>query len=94
MPPRVRVNLQANQPALIASQVLTDQGVTTGVLQAGRSLAPVLSVEREALLVMLGAGLASLLVIVLAGWFLNRAGAGPDPLGDGSPGPVHRGRLA
>jgi signal transduction histidine kinase len=67
----VRVNLQANQPALIASQVITDQGVTTGVLQAGRSLVPVLSVEREALLVLLGAGLAALLVIVLAGWFLT-----------------------
>ena len=67
----VRVNLQANQPALIASQVITDQGVTTGVLQAGRSLVPVLSVEREALLVMLGAGLAALLVIGLAGWFLT-----------------------
>jgi signal transduction histidine kinase len=67
----VRVNLQANQPALIASQVITDQGVTTGVLQAGRSLVPVASVEREALLVMLGAGLAALLVIVLAGWFLT-----------------------
>jgi len=68
----VRVNLQTNEPALIASEVITDQaGTTTGVLQAGRSLAPVLSVEREALLVMLGAGLASLLVIVLAGWFLT-----------------------
>ena len=67
----VRVNLQANEPALIASQVITDQGGTTGVLQAGRSLMPVLSVEREALLVMLGAGLASLLVIFLAGWFLT-----------------------
>jgi two-component system, OmpR family, sensor histidine kinase CiaH len=67
----VRVNLQANEPALIASQVITDQGGTSGVLQAGRSLVPVLSVEREALLVMLGAGLASLLVIVLAGWFLT-----------------------
>jgi two-component system, OmpR family, sensor histidine kinase CiaH len=67
----VQRNLQPNQPALIASQVLTDQGVTTGVLQAGRSLVPVMSVEREALLVMLGAGLASLLVIVLAGWFLT-----------------------
>jgi two-component system, OmpR family, sensor histidine kinase CiaH len=67
----VRVNLQANEPALIASQVITDQGGTTGVLQAGRSLVPLLSVEREALLVMLGAGLASLLVIVLAGWFLT-----------------------
>jgi len=67
----VRVNLQANEPALIASQVITDQGGTTGVMQAGRSLVPVSSVEREALLVMLGAGLASLLVIVLAGWFLT-----------------------
>ncbi|HXC78851.1 MAG TPA: HAMP domain-containing sensor histidine kinase [Candidatus Acidoferrum sp.] len=67
----VRVDLQANEPALIASQVITDQGGTTGVMQAGRSLVPVLSVEREALLVMLGAGLASLLVIVLAGWFLT-----------------------
>ena len=67
----VRVNLQANEPALIASQVITDQGGTTGVLQAGRSLMPVLSVEREALLVMFGAGLASLLVILLAGWFLT-----------------------
>jgi signal transduction histidine kinase len=67
----VRVNLQTNEPALIASQVITDQGGTTGVMQAGRSLVPVLSVEREALLVMLGAGLASLLVIVLAGWFLT-----------------------
>src|ERR1700692_1110795 len=67
----VRVNLQANEPALIASEVITDQGGTTGVLQAGRSLVPVLSVEREALLVMFGAGLASLLVIVLAGWFLT-----------------------
>jgi two-component system, OmpR family, sensor histidine kinase CiaH len=67
----VRMNLQSNQPALIASQVLSDQGVTTGVLQAGRSLVPVMSVEREALLVMLGAGLAALLVIVLAGWFLT-----------------------
>jgi two-component system sensor histidine kinase CiaH len=67
----VQVNLQANQPALIASQVLTDQGATTGVLQAGRSLVPMMSVEREALLVLLGAGLAALLVIVLAGWFLT-----------------------
>jgi two-component system, OmpR family, sensor histidine kinase CiaH len=67
----VRMNLQPNQPALIASHVLSDQGVTTGVLQAGRSLVPVMSVEREALLVMLGAGLAALLVIVLAGWFLT-----------------------
>ena len=67
----VRVNLQANEPALIASQVVTDQGGTTDVMQAGRSLVPVVSVEREALLVMLGAGLASLLVIVLAGWFLT-----------------------
>ena len=67
----IRVNLQANEPALIASQLITDQGGTTEVLQAGRSLVPVLSVEREALLVMLGAGLASLLVIVLAGWFLT-----------------------
>jgi two-component system, OmpR family, sensor histidine kinase CiaH len=67
----VRVNLQANQPALIASQVITDQGVTSGVLQAGRSLVPMYSVERGALLVMLGAGLAALLVIVVAGWFLT-----------------------
>src|SRR5450759_832280 len=73
----VRVNLQASQPALIASQVLSDQGVTTGVLQAGRSLVPMLSVEREALLVMLGAGLASLLVIVLAGWFLTERALAP-----------------
>jgi signal transduction histidine kinase len=67
----VQRNLQPNQPALIASQVLTDQGVTTGVLQAGRSLVPVMSVEREALVVTLGAGLAALLVIVFAGWFLT-----------------------
>jgi signal transduction histidine kinase len=67
----VQVNLQANQPALIASQVITDQAGTAGVLQAGRSLVPVLSVEREALFVMLGAGLAALLVIVFAGWFLT-----------------------
>jgi signal transduction histidine kinase len=67
----VQVNLQGNQPALISSQVITDQGVTTGVLQAGRSLVPMMSVEREALLVLLGAGLAALLVIVLAGWFLT-----------------------
>ena len=73
----VRVNLQANQPALIASQVLTDQGVTTGVLQAGRSLAPVMTVEREALLVMLGAGLAALFVIVFAGWFLTERALAP-----------------
>jgi signal transduction histidine kinase len=73
----VQVNLQANQPALIASQVLTDQGVTTGVLQAGRSLAPVTTVEREALLVMLGAGLAALFVIVLAGWFLTERALAP-----------------
>jgi len=67
----VRVNLKANEPALIASQVTTDQGGSSVVLQAGRSLVPVLSVEREALLVMLGAGLAAVLVIVLAGWFLT-----------------------
>jgi two-component system sensor histidine kinase CiaH len=67
----VQVNLQAGQPALIASQVITDQGAATEVIQAGRSLVPVLSVEREALFVMLGAGLAALLVIVLAGWFLT-----------------------
>ena len=73
----VRVNLQPNQPALIASQVLTDQGVTTGVLQAGRSLVPMLSVERESLLVLLGAGLAALLVIVLAGWFLTERALAP-----------------
>jgi len=73
----VRVNLQASQPALIASQVLSEQGVTTGVLQAGRSLVPMLSVEREALLVMLGAGLAALLVIVLAGWFLTERALAP-----------------
>ncbi|MHB8611261.1 MAG: sensor histidine kinase [Candidatus Dormibacteraceae bacterium] len=73
----VQVDLQADQPALIASQVLTDQGVTTGVLQAGRSLAPVMSVEREALLVMLGAGLAALLAIVLAGWFLTERALAP-----------------
>jgi two-component system sensor histidine kinase CiaH len=73
----VRVNLQGSQPALIASQVLSDQGVTTGVLQAGRSLVPMVSVEREALLVMLGAGLASLLVIVLAGWFLTERALAP-----------------
>ncbi len=70
-PSTVRVNLQADQPALIASQVITDQAGTIGVLQAGRSLIPVLSVEREALLVMLGAGLAALVFIVLAGWFLT-----------------------
>ncbi len=68
----VRVNLQADQPALIASQVITDPSGTTAVMQAGRSLVPVLSVEREALLVTLGAGLAALLVIVLAGWFLTQ----------------------
>ena len=73
----VRVNLQASQPALIASQVLSDQGATTGVLQAGRSLVPILSVEREALLVLLGAGLAALLVIVLAGWFLTERALAP-----------------
>jgi len=56
---------------LIASQVTTDQGGSSVVLQAGRSLVPVLSVEREALLVMLGAGLAAVLVVVLAGWFLT-----------------------
>ena len=67
----VRVNLKANEPALIASQVTTDQGGSSVVLQAGRSLVPVLSVEREALLVMLGAGLAAVLVVVLAGWFLT-----------------------
>jgi signal transduction histidine kinase len=76
-PSTVRVNLAANQPALIASQVLINQGVTTGVLQAGRSLVPVMSVEREALLVMLGAGLAALLVIVLAGWFLTERALAP-----------------
>jgi two-component system sensor histidine kinase CiaH len=70
-PSTVRVNLQANEPALIASQAITDQGVSGGVLQAGRSLVPVFSVEREAVLVMLGAGLAALLVIVVAGWFLT-----------------------
>jgi signal transduction histidine kinase len=73
----VRVNLPGSQPALIASQVISDQGVTTGVLQAGRSLVPMLSVEREALLVMLGAGLAALLVIVLAGWFLTERALAP-----------------
>jgi signal transduction histidine kinase len=73
----VRVNLQASQPALIASQVLSEQGVTTGVLQAGRSLVPMLSVEREALLVMLGTGLAALFVIVLAGWFLTERALAP-----------------
>jgi signal transduction histidine kinase len=67
----VQVDLQANQPALIASEVITDQAGTTSVLQAGRSLVPMLSVEREALVVMLGAGLAALLVIILAGWFLT-----------------------
>jgi len=67
----VEVNLLANQPALISSQPLIDDGRVAGVLQAGRSLAPVRSVEREALLVLLGAGLVGLLVIVLAGWFLT-----------------------
>ena len=70
-PSTVRVNLQADQPALIASQVITDQGAAVGVLQAGRSLVPVLSVEREALFVMLGAAIAALLLIVLAGWYLT-----------------------
>ncbi|HVC74931.1 MAG TPA: HAMP domain-containing sensor histidine kinase [Candidatus Micrarchaeaceae archaeon] len=70
-PSTIQVNLEANQPALIASQAITDQGVSSGVLQAGRSLVPVYSVEREALLVMFGAGLAALLVIVVAGWFLT-----------------------
>ena len=70
-PSTIRVNLQANQPALIASQAITDQGGSSGVLQAGRSLVPVFSVEREALLVMFGAGLAALLVIVVAGCFLT-----------------------
>jgi two-component system sensor histidine kinase CiaH len=73
----LRVDLQVNQPALIASQVITDPGGTSGVLQAGRSLVPVLSVEREALLVMLGAGLAALLVVVLAGWFLTERAVVP-----------------
>jgi len=36
-----------------------------------------LSVEREALLVMLGAGLVALLVIVLAGWFLTERALAP-----------------
>jgi two-component system, OmpR family, sensor histidine kinase CiaH len=76
-PSTVRVNLQANQPALIASQAFTDQGVTTGVLQAGRSLVPVISVEREALLVVSGAGLTALIVIVLAGWFLTERALAP-----------------
>ena len=66
-----QVNLQSNQPALISSRVLFDDGKTTGVLQAGRSLVPVRSVEREAILVALAAGLAALLAIIVAGWFLT-----------------------
>jgi two-component system, OmpR family, sensor histidine kinase CiaH len=67
----VEVNLHANQPALVSSRLLTGDGNATEVLQAARSLAPVRSVEREALLVLLGAGLVGLLIIVLAGWFLT-----------------------
>ncbi len=66
-----QVDLQSNQPALISSRVLFDDGKTTGVLQAGRSLVPVRSVEREAILVALAAGLAALLAIIVAGWFLT-----------------------
>jgi signal transduction histidine kinase len=67
----IQVTLQANQPALVSSRLLTGEGSAPEVLQAARSLAPVRSVEREALLVLLGAGLVGLLVIVLAGWFLT-----------------------
>ena len=67
----VQVDLQADQPGLVSSRVLSDDGKTTGVLQAGRSLVPVRSVEREAILVGLAAGLAALLAIILAGWFLT-----------------------
>lgn len=76
-PTTVQVNLQPNQPALVASRVLSGDGQPTEVLQAGRSLVPVRSVEREALLVLLGAGLAALLVIVFAGWFLTERALGP-----------------
>lgn len=67
----VQVDLQPGQPALISSRLLNDDGKITGVLQAGRSLVPVRSVERQAILVALAAGLAALLAIILAGWFLT-----------------------
>jgi two-component system, OmpR family, sensor histidine kinase CiaH len=74
----VEVNLQSNQPALVSSRLLTgDSSHVTEVLQAARSLAPVRSVEREALLVLLGAGMIGLLIIVLAGWFLTERALGP-----------------
>jgi two-component system, OmpR family, sensor histidine kinase CiaH len=73
----VQVNLQPNQPALVSSRLLTGDGHVNEVLQAARSLAPVRSVEREALLVLLGAGMVGILIIVLAGWFLTERALAP-----------------
>ncbi|HVC99922.1 MAG TPA: HAMP domain-containing sensor histidine kinase [Candidatus Dormibacteraeota bacterium] len=66
-----QVELEPGQPALVTSSLISDDGQVSGVLQAGRSLVPVRSVESEAALVALVAGLLALLVILGAGWFLT-----------------------
>ena len=67
----IQVDLLTNQPALVSSRLLSDDGKPSGVMQAGRSLLPVRTVEREAILAALAAGVAALLVIIGAGWFLT-----------------------
>jgi signal transduction histidine kinase len=66
-----QVDLQPNQPALVTSRLISEDGQISGVLQAGRSLVPVRAVESEAALIALVAGLIALLLVIGAGWFLT-----------------------
>jgi signal transduction histidine kinase len=66
-----QVDLQLNQPALVTSRLISEDGQISGVLQAGRSLVPVRAVESEAALIALVAGLLALLLVIGAGWFLT-----------------------
>lgn len=64
------VTLMNGDDVLVASQTLIEDNTTVGALQVGHSLAPMRTVEEEAILVVVLVSAAVLLLSVGAGWWL------------------------
>ena len=66
----IRVDLPGDRDALVGAEAVRGAGGVTAVVQVGRSLTPLETVEHEALLVVGLASAGAVLLSLLAGWFL------------------------
>lgn len=75
-----RIKVAGGHDALVGVQSFDQSGQVVGVVQVGHSLAPIDTVEREALIIVGLASLGAVLLSLVASWFL--AGRALVPIGE------------